>query len=129
MTPTWLRVALQTLTLPLIVAPGLGFTLPRHLRPVTAPPVHTSVATIHLPVSDADPVQPAPNSRPIDAGSTDQDGTTDAVTALLELQNRAERRAKGRGKSATQVSSARGKVSAPHGPAHTQRNWANRRSG
>jgi hypothetical protein len=43
--------------------------------------------------------------------------------------NRAERRAKGRGKSVAQVPGGRGKVSGGHGPSHTQRNWANRRTG
>lgn len=43
--------------------------------------------------------------------------------------NRAERRAKGRGKSLAQLPGARGKVTGGHGPAHVQRNWANRRTG
>jgi hypothetical protein len=42
--------------------------------------------------------------------------------------NRAERRAKGRGKSTAQVRSG-GKVTGGSGPANTQRNWASRRSG
>jgi hypothetical protein len=43
--------------------------------------------------------------------------------------NRAERRAKGRGKTASEVPGARGKVGGGHGPAPTHRMWANRRSG
>jgi hypothetical protein len=43
--------------------------------------------------------------------------------------NRAERRAKGRGKTASQTPGARGKVGGGHGPAPTHRMWANRRSG
>ena len=43
--------------------------------------------------------------------------------------NRAERRAKGRSKSAAQVPGSRGKVTGSHGPAHTHRNFANRRTG
>jgi hypothetical protein len=92
-TPAWLRVALETLTLPLIVAPGLGGTLTRHLRPVTAPRVHTSGARICLPDNETGPVQQDTSSRSTDDGSTGQDGTTDEVAALLEPQNRAERRA------------------------------------
>ena len=42
--------------------------------------------------------------------------------------NRAERRARGKGKGQPQPT-ARGKVVGSHGPAHTQRMWANRRSG
>ena len=42
--------------------------------------------------------------------------------------NRAERRAQGKGGQPAQPTS-RGKVVGQHGPAHTQRNWANRRSG
>jgi hypothetical protein len=43
--------------------------------------------------------------------------------------NRAERRAHGRGKSPAQVPTRGGKVTTGHGPANTQRMWANRRSG
>jgi hypothetical protein len=53
-------------------------------------------------------------------------GDADAEQAPM---NRAERRAKGRGKTASQVPGARGKVTGSHGPSHTQRNWANRRTG
>jgi hypothetical protein len=42
--------------------------------------------------------------------------------------NRAERRAKGRGKNPSQIT-GQGKVSGGHGPAPTHRMWANRRSG
>jgi hypothetical protein len=42
--------------------------------------------------------------------------------------NRAERRARGKGKGQPQPT-ARGKVVGSHGPAQTQRMWANRRSG
>jgi hypothetical protein len=42
--------------------------------------------------------------------------------------NRAERRAKGRGKPLPQTQ-GHGKVSGGHGPAPTHRMWANRRSG
>jgi hypothetical protein len=42
--------------------------------------------------------------------------------------NRAERRARGKGRQPAQPF-GRGKVGGSHGPAHTQRNWANRRSG
>jgi hypothetical protein len=42
--------------------------------------------------------------------------------------NRAQRRAKGRTPSQAQFA-GRGKVTGGHGPASTQRNWANRRSG
>jgi hypothetical protein len=42
--------------------------------------------------------------------------------------NRAERRARGKGKGQPQPT-ARGKVVGSHGPTHTQRMWANRRSG
>ncbi len=59
---------------------------------------------------------------------TPAEATGDTEEAQVPL-NRAERRAKGRGKSIAEVPGGRGKVSAPHGPAHTQRNWANRRSG
>ena len=49
--------------------------------------------------------------------------------AESEVQmNRAERRAKGRGKNPSQTT-GQGKVSGGHGPAPTHRMWANRRSG
>ena len=44
--------------------------------------------------------------------------------------NRAERRARDRGKGARPAQpTSRGKVVGGHGPAHTQRMWSNRRSG
>jgi hypothetical protein len=57
-----------------------------------------------------------------------QDESGDAGDESAPM-NRAERRAKGRGKSTAQVPGGRGKVTGGHGPAHTQRNWASRRSG
>ena len=55
------------------------------------------------------------------------DESEPAVTDDVPL-NRAERRARGKGKGQPQPT-ARGKVVGGHGPAHTQRMWANRRSG
>jgi hypothetical protein len=52
------------------------------------------------------------------------DGDADSEVPM----NRAERRAKGRGRTVTQLP-VPGKVAGGHGPAHTQRMWANRRSG
>lgn len=63
-------------------------------------------------------------AEPATAGAGD-----DADAAESVPLNRAERRAKGRGKSVAQVPAGRGKVTGGHGPAHTQRNWANRRTG
>lgn len=59
-----------------------------------------------------------------DPAETDPQGDVEQAP-----MNRAERRAKGRGKTVAQPPAGRGKVSGGHGPAHTQRNWANRRSG
>jgi hypothetical protein len=67
------------------------------------------------------PAEPAP-------AEPAADDTGDAGEEHAPL-NRAERRAKGRGKATAQVPGGRGKVSGGHGPAHTQRNWASRRSG
>ena len=55
------------------------------------------------------------------------DESEPAVTDDVPL-NRAERRARGKGKGQPQPT-ARGKVVGGHGPTHTQRMWANRRSG
>lgn len=65
--------------------------------------------------------------RPAPAAASTGDGGDDAEEFVP--MNRAERRAKGRGKSTVQVPGGRGKVSGGHGPAHAQRNWANRRTG
>jgi hypothetical protein len=70
-----------------------------------------------MPTNPSEPVEPA------DAAENDE---TAAAEAPL---NRAERRARGRGKTAAAQPTARGKVVGSHGPANAQRNWANRRSG
>jgi hypothetical protein len=78
------------------------------------PPVAAKAARKAAPQQAAEPVQ-----EPADGAEAD-----DADVPM----NRAERRAKGRGGPAAQVP-VRGKVTGGHGPAHTQRMWANRRSG
>jgi hypothetical protein len=76
------------------------------------------------PVKAAKPAKAAaaPPQPPVDEPAAD--GDAEAAAPM----NRAERRAKGRGKTVSTVP-ARGKVTGGHGPAHTQRMWANRRSG
>jgi len=64
--------------------------------------------------------EPAPQPEP--AADTEPDPAEEVP------MNRAERRARGKGKQPAQTF-GRGKVGGSHGPAHTQRNWANRRSG
>ena len=65
---------------------------------------------------------PEPAAQPEPAADTEPDPAEEVP------MNRAERRARGKGKQPAQVF-GRGKVGGSHGPAHTQRNWANRRSG
>jgi hypothetical protein len=66
---------------------------------------------------------PEPAAQPEPAADSELDPDAEEV-----LMNRAERRARGKGKQPAQAL-GRGKVGGSHGPAHTQRNWANRRSG
>jgi hypothetical protein len=74
---------------------------------------------------------PADKSEP---GATDPAETPDApvdeaAEAVEEPPlNRAERRARGKGRPQAQPS-FRGKAVGAHGPAHTARMWSNRRSG
>lgn len=65
---------------------------------------------------------PEPAAQPEPAADTELDPAEEVP------MNRAERRARGKGKQPAQAF-GRGKVGGSHGPAHTQRNWANRRSG
>jgi hypothetical protein len=95
-----------------------------------------AAATKAAPAAAAKPARakaapaPAPST---DAGSTEP---TQAATPTAEPEvdessvpmNRAERRAKGRGKPLPQTQ-GHGKVSGGHGPTPTHRMWANRRSG
>lgn len=106
--------------------PSKATTAPAKASPAKAAPAKAAAK----PASAAKSAQPKaaaaakaaqPQQTPAEATS----GTEDAEVPL----NRAERRAKGRGKSIADVPGGRGKVSAPHGPAQTQRNWASRRSG
>jgi hypothetical protein len=76
----------------------------------------------------AKPAQATPTKAPPPNPAPAEPVTGEADTEQVPM-NRAERRAKGRGKAVAQVPGARGKVSGSHGPAHTQRNWANRRTG
>jgi hypothetical protein len=86
----------------------------------STPPKSTAKAAAGNP--DAVEVASAQAEKPTEA-------LPDAEVAETEVpMNRAERRAKGRGKSLAQLP-GQGKVSGGHGPVHTQRNWANRRSG
>lgn len=82
------------------------------------------------PVSRGGAAKKAVRSRPAPAEPPPA-AADEAVAEEEEFvpMNRAERRAKGRGKSTAQVPGGRGKVSGSHGPAHTQRNWASRRTG
>ncbi len=90
-----------------------GSTSPDAAPPDAAPPDAASPdATSGADASAADPSGAAPQA----------DGE-DPVPL-----NRAERRARGKGR-APLPHTGRGKVAGGHGPAHTQRNWANRRSG
>ncbi|MBX6752391.1 MAG: hypothetical protein IRY85_22465 [Micromonosporaceae bacterium] len=80
-------------------------------------------------------VRPEPAPAPAAAGdsgrSAEELASAEEPASAEEFvpMNRAERRAKARGKSIVPPPSGRGKVSGSHGPAHTFRNWANRRTG
>jgi hypothetical protein len=80
-----------------------------------APPEPAKTPEPAEPPEPAKPPQPAADAEP--------DPAAEEVP-----MNRAERRARGKGKQPGQAF-GRGKVGGSHGPAHTQRNWANRRSG
>lgn len=69
--------------------------------------------------------QPAPAAGAAAAEQGDGPAESDEFVPM----NRAERRAKGRTKTLPQFPGGRGKVSGGRGPVHTQRNWANRRTG
>lgn len=64
------------------------------------------------------PAEPPSNAGPV----------ADAEPTQPEPMNRAERRARARGRAVPPPTS-RGKVAGPHGPVQTRRNWANRRTG
>jgi hypothetical protein len=63
------------------------------------------------------------------APAADEAAQDEAQAVEQVPMNRAERRAKGRGKGVAQSPGAPAKVTGGHGPGHTQRNWANRRTG
>ena len=72
-----------------------------------------------------------PRAEDADEQPAKASGSAEEPTSAEEFvpMNRAERRAKARGKSTVPPPSGRGKVGGSHGPAHTFRNWANRRTG
>jgi hypothetical protein len=111
--------------------------------PAKSAPKATAAAKGEAPADPVDaaakaaPAKPAPaKAAPAKAArSQPAEPPTEASIGDGEVEqepapmNRAERRAKGRGKTVAQLPGGRGKVASGHGPAHTQRNWANRRTG
>ena len=88
----------------------------------SAAPAKAEEAASAPPAKETAPEAARPTAPDPDTG--EDEGADEAVP-----MNRAERRAKGRGQSLSQVPGGRGKVTGSHGPAHAHRNWANRRSG
>ena len=84
----------------------------------TSPDAASLDATSGADTSAADTSAADPSAAPPQA-----DGEPDPAPL-----NRAERRARGKGRGPL-PQTGRGKVAGGHGPAHTQRNWASRRSG
>jgi len=79
----------------------------------------------------AEPAAASPESEPEAAADpTDAAESADPAESAEAPLNRAERRAKARGKSLSQAQpSGRSKVGGAHGPAQGPRMWSNRRSG
>ena len=80
------------------------------------------------PVEVPEPAEDGGNGGDASNGADASDGG-DATAVVSEPLNRAERRAKAKGKTPSQGVTVRGKVVGSRGPASSQRMWANRRSG
>jgi hypothetical protein len=103
-------------------------TAPANAAPAKATPAKATPAKARGSKATAQEAARSSGAEPVRPPQAPAEGADGDEQAEVPM-NRAERRAKGRGKSIAQIP-GRGKViGSPHGPAHTQRNWANRRTG
>jgi hypothetical protein len=87
-------------------------------------------ATAKAAPKDGSKAAPEADPKPVEPEAVEPTGAEPVEPTAEEdvPMNRAERRARGKGGQQS-LPPSRGKVAGQHGPAHTHRNWASRRSG
>jgi hypothetical protein len=71
----------------------------------------------------------SPNGEPEEASDAQSTPAEDAASDVPVFANRAERRARGKGKSSPQPPQGKGHYAGGRGSVQAQRQWGNRRSG